>query len=201
QTGVCPSMKDCLTDFNIGYIGAGVLAIGFLSLGALVMFGAGEEFASGGSGFANQLVSLYTATMGDWAYWIIIICAFTTMFSTTLTVTDAYPRVTEELLKPIIPSHWDGPGLYRSLLVLISTGSLIVMAIAGSAFTLLVDLATTLSFLTAPVLAYLNYKLVMDAHFPEAYTPPRWLQWLSVSGLLFLTGFALVYVYWNIRFG
>ena len=92
QTNVTPSLKDSLTDFNIGFIGAAVMALGFLSLGALILFGSGENFAVSGSQFASTLISLYTETLGDWAYVIIVICAFTAMFSTTLTVTDAYPE-------------------------------------------------------------------------------------------------------------
>jgi Mn2+/Fe2+ NRAMP family transporter len=101
QTGKSPSLKDTLVDFNIGYVGAGVLAVCFLTLGALIMFGSGEVFAESGGGFSRQLVNIYTSTLGDWAYIIIIICAFTTMFSTTLTVTDAYPRVSRQILSNI----------------------------------------------------------------------------------------------------
>ena len=86
QTKYKPKLKECLVDFNIGYIGAGVLALGFLFLGALVMYGSGEEYATSGTLFASQLIGLYTTNLGDWAYPIIIICAFSTMFSTTLTV-------------------------------------------------------------------------------------------------------------------
>lgn len=198
QTGKTPRMKDCLTDFNIGYIGAGLLALAFLSLGALIMFGSGVEFASSGGSFARQLVSLYTSTLGGWTYWIIIICAFTTMFSTTLAVTDAYPRVSREILNIIRPTiEAESSQAYKILIVLISVLSLTFLYLAGSNFTFLVDLATTLSFLTAPALAYINYRLVMDEHFPAEHRPPYWLRILSWGGILFLTGFALVFIYWR----
>jgi Mn2+/Fe2+ NRAMP family transporter len=103
QTGYRPKLKESLLDFNIGYIGTAILSLGFLSLGALVMYGSGEEFAQSGVGFASQLVNLYTSSIGKWAYYFIAIAALATMFSTTLTVLDAYPRVlkptTELLLK------------------------------------------------------------------------------------------------------
>lgn len=198
QTKHIPKLKECLVDFNIGYIGAGILALAFLSLGALIMFGSGVEFASSGGVFAKQLVSIYTNTLGDWAYWIIIICAFTTMFSTTLTVTDAYPRVSQEILSVIKPSFTSSSKLnYRFLIVIISLGSLSVLYFAGTYFTFLIDLATTVSFLTAPVLAYLNYRLVMDSHFPVEHQPPVWLRILSWGGILFLSGFTLFFVYWK----
>ena len=198
QTGHSPKMKNALIDFNIGYIGAGFLALGFLSLGALIMFGSGVEFASSGGSFAKQLVSLYTSTLGDWTYWIIIICAFTTMFSTTLTVTDAYPRVSRQIIRVIKPEAAVNPSrIYRILIVCISLVSLFVLFVAGSNFTFMVDLATTLSFLTAPALAFINFRLVMDNHFPDEHRPPLWLRILSWGGILFLSGFALLFVYWR----
>jgi Mn2+/Fe2+ NRAMP family transporter len=201
QTGKSPSLKDGLFDFKLGYIGAGVLAICFLLLGALVMFGAGEDFASSGGAFAKQLVNIYTASLGDWSYIIIIICAFTTMFSTTLTVTDAYPRVSRRIIANIKSGYSDeSKNNYRILIVIISLISLGVLYLAGSRFTFMVDLATTLSFLTAPVLAFINYRLVMSKHFPDEHRPPTWLRILSWSGILFLSGFALVYAYWIISF-
>jgi len=201
QTGKRPTLKDSLFDFKVGYIGAGFLAVFFLLLGAFVMFGSGEEFAASGGGFAKQLVNIYTTSLGNWAYIIIIICAFTTMFSTTLTVTDAYPRVSRRIISNIKPDFQDDSKKnYRILIVIISLLSLVVLYIAGDNFTFLVDLATTLSFLTAPVLAFINYRLVMSKHFPDEHRPPTWLRILSWSGILFLSGFALIYAYWIISF-
>jgi Mn2+/Fe2+ NRAMP family transporter len=76
-----------------------------------------------------------------------------------------------------------------------------VLYFLGDQFTLMVDLATTLSFLTAPVLAYINYKLVTADHMPDHCVPRPWMIWLSRGGLVFLTGFALLYLYWQLQFG
>ncbi|MEL7833168.1 Nramp family divalent metal transporter [Fodinibius sp. Rm-B-1B1-1] len=201
QTQYRPKLKESLLDFNIGYIGAALLALGFLLLGAIVMYGSGADYASSGSVFAGQLLSLYTESLGDWLYPVIIICAFTTMFSTTLTVTDAYPRVCRRMIEVLLPEsieQKDSLPIYRVLIVIISLFSLGVLYFLGDSFTLMVDLATTLSFLTAPVLAYLNYKLVTADHMPDDCRPQPWLKWLSWSGMVFLTGFALVYLYWII---
>jgi len=77
--------------------------------------------------------------------------------------------------------------------------SLGVLYFLGDSFKLMVDLATTLSFLTAPVLAYLNYRLVTADHVPDDCRPNSWLKWLSWGGMIFLTGFALLYLFWIIR--
>lgn len=210
QTRHKPEMRDSLIDFNIGYIGAAILSLIFLTLGALVMFGSGAEFAGSGAAFSKQLISLYTTTLGDWAYWIIIICAFTTMFSTTLTVTDAYPRVSREIIRVMRKGNKsEGSGEpdisflfgYRGLLILISILSLLLLFATGSRFTFMVDFATTLSFLTAPALAYINYRLVTDDHVQEEFRPSPWMRILSKSGMVFLTIFALIFVYWKLFVG
>lgn len=203
QTQYRPKLKESLLDFNIGYIGAALLALGFVGLGALVMYGSGEVFAGSGTIFAGQLISLYTESLGSWAYTVIIICAFTTMFSTTLTVADAYPRVISRFLEVLVPDTFNKSKplrFYRILLVLVPVFSLSVLYFMGDAFTLLIDFAATLSFLTAPVLAYINYRLVTADHVPQECQPKPWLTWLSWSGIIFLSAFALLYIYWQLQF-
>ncbi len=199
QTNVKPTLKESLTDFNIGFIGAAVMALGFLSLGALILFGTGEDFAVSGSQFASTLISLYTETLGDWAYVIIVICAFTAMFSTTLTVTDAYPRTISYILNLNKPKE-EKPSTfksYRGTLIIISLLSVMVLFLAGSQFIFMVDLATTMSFLSGPIFAYINYKLIFSDHFPENKKPALWLKLLSWFGMLFISGFALIFLYWK----
>ncbi len=145
QTRYRPKLKESLWDFNIGYIGAALLSLGFLALGTLVMFGSGEEYASSGAVFAGQLIGLYTESLGDCAYAVIVICAFTTMFSTTLTVTDAYPRVSRRIFEVLLPDRFEKQNdinVYRILLVLISLLSLGVLYFLGDSFTLMIDLNT-----------------------------------------------------------
>ena len=84
--------KKALFDFNVGYIGTVFLGICFITLGALVMFGSGEKFDGAAGKFAQQLINLYTQSLGTSASIFIAIAAFTTMFSTTLTTLDASPR-------------------------------------------------------------------------------------------------------------
>ena len=199
QTSHRSSMKESLLDFNIGYIGSAMLALVFLGLGALVMFGSGVNFSSAGAAFAQQLIDLYTQTLGDWAHWIIIICAFTTMFSTTLTVTDSYPRVSREIFRVIGVDKNSNSWIfsYKGLLFGISAISMLVLYITGSQFTYIIDLATSLSFLTAPALAFINYRLIISRFFPEEYRPKLWLRLLSWFGMIFLSAFALLFFYWR----
>ncbi|CAN5168294.1 divalent metal cation transporter [soil metagenome] len=198
QTKYTPEMKESLIDFNIGYLGAALFAFGFLALGAQVMYGSGESFASSAGAFSQQLISLYTLTLGEWSYLLITICAFSTMFSTTFTVTDTYPRVCSELIAQFKTSRTEKRNNLqcRVLLITITVSSLGFLLFMGDRFRLMIDLATTLSFLTAPVLAYINYRLIFHTDIETRYLPPRWLKILAISGLLFLSGFAIFYVYW-----
>jgi Mn2+/Fe2+ NRAMP family transporter len=103
DSGYRPKLKEILLDFNIGYIGTVFLSLCFLGLGAFVMYGSGETFSGNGTLFANQLFTLYTRSIGQWAFPIIAVAALATMFSTTITVLDAYPRVLNPVANALIP--------------------------------------------------------------------------------------------------
>jgi len=201
QLGYTPKMKSALMDFKIGYIGTAILALGFLTLGALVMYGSGEELSSNGVKFAGQLISMYTSSIGNWSFWIISIAAFMTMLSTTITVLDAYSRVLPPIVRNLFPDFWNRKGNKRSLnwfwYILIISGASFILAFEAESMVQMVTLATTLSFLTAPVLAWLNYKVVTDKHMPEHDRPGLFLRILSWVGIVFFTVFSLVYLYWK----
>lgn len=203
QTGYKPKLKEVLFDFNLGYIGAALIALSFLTLGAVVMYGSGEEFATSAAGFSNQLIRLYTTALGEWTYYLIVLCAFTTMFTTTLTITDTYPRIMTHFLfvqksEEVFQSK--STPYYAWFLVGISSGTLLILFFFSDHFRLLIDIATTMSFLIAPVLAFMNHKLIHQPEIAEEYRPPRWLYLLSLSGITFLTIFALIYLYWMLLY-
>lgn len=199
QTGYWPSMREALTDFNIGYWGTTVLALCFMALGSIIIYGSGTELAAGGGAFSRQLIGIYTASLGDWAYWIIAIAAFTTMFSTTITCLDAFPRVLREatfLLVPDLAKREEAVSrpLYWFWIAITAIGALIVLGFFISGMKTMVDIATILSFLTAPVLAVLNYMVIYGEDVCEWDRPPVWMQWLSWLGLAFLFGFSIYFI-------
>jgi Mn2+/Fe2+ NRAMP family transporter len=63
----------------------------------------------------------------------------------------------------------------------------------------LVDFATTLAFVSAPVFAYLNWRAIAVGKLPEEAAPPKWLKALSWAGLIFLTCFSILFLV--VRFG
>ncbi len=197
QTGYRPTRKEILLDFNIGYIGTTILALCFLTLGALSMYGSGIEFSENGSVFALQLFDLYTSSIGEWTHVIIAIAASATMFSTTLTVIDAYPRVLVPVTKILIPSIKETKAAgylnyFWWLLLLVI--AFLVMTSFSSKMKVMVDIATSLSFITAPVLGYLNYKAVTSDHIALADQPKAALKVLSWIGLVVLSAFAVYFI-------
>lgn len=179
-------------DFNVGYIATTILAIGFVALGALVMFDSGEQFSANGTEFANQLISMYTLTLGDWAKIIIGIAAFTTMFSTTLTTLDASPRVMHKTSEIVFNSTFKRGYLFW-LLILIA-GTMCIFFFFVSEMGLLIKIATILSFLTAPFYAIIGYKLLNSRHTPEEARPGKRMNIFSGICIMILIAFSVWYL-------
>tara|TARA_R110002051_G_scaffold10175_2_gene38519 strand:- start:12155 stop:13396 length:1242 start_codon:yes stop_codon:yes gene_type:complete len=185
-------LKTSLFDFNLGYSGTVVLGIGFVTLGALVMFGSGEAFSSQGGVFARQLIDMYTANLGEWATVFIGVAAFTTMFSTTLTTLDASPRAmshTTNLLK--IGSNKLN---YAFWLVILLTGTCVILFFFVSEMGFLVKVATILSFLTAPFYAICSYLVFRDPEIPKEAKLSKGMQALSIGSITCLLGFSVWYI-------
>lgn len=193
------SLKASIRDFNIGYIGTAILALGFLALGAFVMYGSGESFSDKGIAFASQLIQMYTNSLGQWAYWIIGVAALTTMLSTTITVLDAYPRVlqpTTEMLFPSLKTKNEKSNKpYNIWMIFTVLGTLILIILFGKSMKFMVDLATTISFVVAPVLAILNFKAVTAQDFKDK--PEKWLIIYAWVGMIFLSLFSVFYLIWK----
>lgn len=186
------SPKSALFDFNVGYFSTIVLGIGFVLLGALIMYSSGATFSNSAGAFANQLIEMYTSSLGNWSYIIIGIAAFTTMFSTTLTTLDASPRAmhrTTELLFDKVSSKG-----YFGWLLLLASGTLAIFFFFASEMGLLVKIATILSFITAPFYAIINYRLISSKHTPKTWRPSSLLHIISWLGIAFLIGFSIWYL-------
>ncbi len=186
------SPKESLFDFNIGYFATVILGICFVSLGAFVMYNSGLSFSNSGSVFANQLIELYTSNLGDSFYLIISICAFTTMLSTTITCLDASPRTMSRATQLLTKNN--NRNYYFQWISALAVGTMLIFYFLLSEMGTLVEIATILSFITAPFYAILNYKLIMSENMPEIHKPSKSLRILSIIGILFLSIFAIGYI-------
>ncbi|UCE60013.1 MAG: Nramp family divalent metal transporter [Phycisphaerales bacterium] len=200
QTGHQPTLHEALFDFHLGYVGSLITALMFLSLGALVMFGTGETIAGRADDFAAQFVSMYTGALGRWSRPVVVVAVFITMLSTTLTVLDGYPRV----LTAGCRLAWPGTVGFQKVaywvfLLIMIVGALLIFQYLTSHMRTLVDFAASVAFLSAPLFAYLNYRVIAGGSLPREAIPPRWLLVLSWAGLVFLAGFSILYL--EVRFG
>jgi Mn2+/Fe2+ NRAMP family transporter len=193
------TLKEALFDFRIGYYGTAIFGLAFLSLGALVMYGHPEGFSPKGAVFAGQFIQLYTSSLGQWSWPIVATAALATMFSTTLTVTDAFPRVLTRAteLMTSMKSDKEKKQLYWFWMAVVIAGSLSILAFFLKGMTILVDIATTLSFVTAPVLAYLNHRVITGEWMPKEGRPSPKLLFLSKLSICVLSIFTLYFIYWR----
>jgi Mn2+/Fe2+ NRAMP family transporter len=185
------NLKSSLFDFNVGYVVTLILGCCFVVLGATVMFDSGVSFSSNGATFAGQLIGLYTSLIGSGWFVVIAIAALATMFSTTITTLDASPRVMAHTTKLL---HGKYGNNQQSWLVLLTLGTSAIFLFFASEMGLLVQIATVLSFLTAPFYAAANLRLVTGKHMPETHRPKKGLRIASVLGILFLIGFGITYL-------
>ncbi|MGD2134542.1 MAG: hypothetical protein PVF27_00205 [Gemmatimonadales bacterium] len=193
-SGTRASVRAARLDFAIGYVGTGFLAFCFLLLGAGVMFGSGESFNAAGTVFSTQLVELYSSTLGAWTRPIVLLAVLTTMLSTSITVVDGFPRALERSIVNLRPGHSDergvpnAGGIYWIALVALAALTLLVLALFVGNLTTMVDVATIISFLTAPALGYLNLKAVTSPEVAPEHRPSRAMLTLSWVGLVLLGG-------------
>nr|WP_321244210.1 divalent metal cation transporter [uncultured Psychroserpens sp.] len=186
------TVKSTLFDFNVGYFTTIILGLGFLALGALVMFNSGEVFSGKAGEFSNQLILMYTKSLGSWSYILIAVAAFTTMFSTTLTTLDASPRAMAKTTALLFGNVLKKPYLLWILILLF--GTILIFFFFKSDMILLIKIATVLSFLTAPFYAIINYRLISSNHTPKEWRPSTILHILSWLGIIFLIGFSIWYL-------
>jgi Mn2+/Fe2+ NRAMP family transporter len=194
ETGHRATVGEASVDFHIGYIACAVLAVIFLSLGALVMFGSGETLEAG-AGFAKQFIELYTRALGGWIRPVIAFAAFITMFSTTLTCIDGYPRSLAASIQRIAPKlSLRFKPLYTATVLIMALLALCVVAFFQSHLKAMLNLAMIFAFLAAPIFAVINYRIVTADFMPVADRPGKAMRTLSWAGIIFLSGFSAVFI-------
>jgi Mn2+/Fe2+ NRAMP family transporter len=196
-SGTRTTHEEARFDFNLGYGLTTILAVLFVALGALIMHGSGLVFQNSSGGFATQLVDVYTSVLGGWAGPVIAIAALATMFSTTLTVIDGYPRALAVGLHLAAPRLGSEARLYLWFMAAACASALVLIARFASSLTGLVDLVTSMAFLSAPIAGYLNYRLITSSQMPEVLRPGLAMRALSGVGLAFFVGFGAFFLWFR----
>ena len=190
------SKAEVKTDYHVGYFSTLLMAVCFLMLGAAVMHGSGQQFSSSAAEFSAQLINIYTSLLGQWTKPVIAIAAFAVMLSTVLVIHDGYPRTVTALVECFRDQAISEKLQFRIYVASILTMILISMSIVlffVQSFKTLIDIATTLAFITAPVLAWLIHRSMHSADVPDALKPSPGLTRYSVVCLWALTLFAIFY--------
>ena len=184
--------KQAIFDYNIGYLATLILGICFVSLGAVVMFNSGEIFGNSAVKFTQQLINLYTNSLGNEVFIFIAAAAFITMFSTTITTLDASPRAMTKAFDLLTNKSYKN--MYWFWITFLASGTIFILMFFMSEMGVLIKIATILSFLTAPFYAIINFILISGKHTPKKWHPSYLLKSLSWFGILFLIGFSIWYL-------
>ena len=126
------------------------------------------------------------------------------MFSTIIAVLDGYSRSLKRTVELIFTKEENTSTKFRPLYVIflfvIYAGALTIILQFENNLKQLVDFATVLSFLIAPVIAVFNFRLVTGKFLDKASQPSMFLKILSFAGIVFLSGFAIVFVITRFQF-
>lgn len=198
-TGARTSVADAKRDFLVGFVGTGILALIFVSVGATVLYQADIALSDAGAVFSTQLVDMYSTTLGSWSRPIVLVAAMATIFSSLLAVTDGFPRAIERTLANLrgrVAADTVtrvGRVYWGSMITLPFIAFFILLGFSGS-LTAMVDFATTVAFLTAPILGYFNLRAVTSEAVPLEHRPGRGMVTLTWVGLVLLGGTGLAYL-------
>tara|TARA_B100001287_G_scaffold51633_1_gene40557 strand:- start:8078 stop:9337 length:1260 start_codon:yes stop_codon:yes gene_type:complete len=198
-SGYHPKLKETLIDFNVGYIISALLSICFITLGAFLMFGGNLPISKQSDLFANDIVNLYTKVFGSWSYLLIGACTFSIMFGTCIAVFDGYGRSLKRITELIINQPFNNQKLYPFSIYILTIGTFLIIwnFENTSDFGILVNIATILSFIVAPVIAIFNFILV-KSHVNKKFQPPLWLNILAYIGIIYLTSFSIYFIFINL---
>ena len=190
-----PTVKEALAEFNLGYVLTALLAVFFLIIGWMTLYGTGTELSGNAVVFADQVVSLFTSHIGNWAYILIAVAAFATMFSTCMTAHDAVARVSLDILGKLYPQKtiFTEKSTFSITILILALINWVVISLFSANMGNLVALATFVSFVMAPLIGWMNLKTVNTADIPVAYRPKLGMKVLTYIGMVFLSGFAIYY--------
>ncbi|MGP5211584.1 NRAMP family divalent metal transporter [Psychrobacter alimentarius] len=178
-----------LLDFNVGYLVSAILALFFLALGVFVQYGSGQEIELVGGAYINQLINMYTATIGDWSRLLVAFVAFMCMFGTTITCADGYGRANAECWRLIKGENEINKKQIAFWTTYAIGGGLVIITFFTGQLGAMLKFAMVSAFISAPIFGWLNYSLVKN-HKKLSAGMNAW----SIAGLVFLAGFTLLFL-------
>lgn len=201
-TNYTPTLKESLFDFNLGFIFTTILAIMFLTIGAFTIYGSGQLLEGNATQFCNTLIAVFTESLGQWSYWIIAIGAFGTIYGTLITIMDAFTR---SFVRAVLALQYTTRAaendrhrllkFYRIILPVLGLGGFSLFYFSATSMVKILEIATIIAFLTAPLIAYLNLRAITSHDIQKQFRPSAFMLNLAYVGLVSSVLFALYYIF------
>ena len=186
-------------DFNLGYFSAIILALCFVLMGTALMYNAGIAIKPSPSGFASQLIDMFTQVIGNWARPLIAVAALAVMVSTVMASLDACPRIAESVVRQLLPSVREKSiNLQVFFLTIQVIGSTLVLVLFLKSFKSFIDFATSVAFISAPVLAWFNHRAMYSSTIDPTLQPGIIMRAWSLLGIAIMFAVASYYVISNL---
>lgn len=184
-----------VADLRAGWILTIVLAISFTIMGTAILFQTDRAVPASAGAFATELLSVFTAIIGNWSYPLIAAAAIAVMLSTVVALLDVVPRVTASLIDRMRGRAEKAVTSYTALLAVQVVGVALILLLLLQSFATFINFATSTAFITAPALAYYNYRAVTAADVAAHYKPTNALLVWHWAGFAALSAFALAFVF------
>ena len=185
--------RSAIADLQFGWILTVVLAISFTVMGTAILFQTDRVIPANAGGFATELLSVFTAIIGDWSYPLIALAAIAVMWSTVFALMDALPRVAARLVDCMTGRVEHAATKYTTLLLVQLVGVTLIMLLLLHSFGAFIDFATSAGFITAPALAFYNYRAVTSAAVAPHYKPASSLLVWHWIGFAAMSAFAIAF--------
>ena len=181
--------------FVIGYGVTALLAVCFCIMGAGVMHPEGIPPEASATGFAQQIVELYSTVLGDWAAVLVGIAALSVMLTTLFAALDVGGRHIASFWQETFgrAGHDAFETTYRiAIPALVLCTGLVLFAFTAQ-FTVMLDLAISASFVGAPIIATLNHLVVTRCEMDEEARPNGSVRALNVAAIGIMTALAIAF--------
>lgn len=177
-------------DFDFGYLFTLVFALCFVFVGLGVLFQMKTELPGSPAGFSIGLLKVFSSIVGEAWVPLISLGMIAILFSTLLAVADGFPRVVAELVPDLVPKKQSLVLTYFVQWI----GAIVVMSFFGSSIKTMIDLVTMISFLTAPVFAFLNHRCFYGLGQDAKGVLNDAFELYSKLGIFLLSIFSLMFV-------
>jgi Mn2+/Fe2+ NRAMP family transporter len=177
----------------------------FLTIGAFTVFGSGQLLDGNSVEFSNKLLAVFTSNLGSWSYWILAIAAFGTIYGTLIVSMDAFARSFVLGMSTLFDAKSDNmkensaTRYYTIILIIITVSGFLLSTRFPGGMIRILEIATICIFLMAPIIAFLNVKLIRNPAIPATHRPGKMMFILAVTGLLSGRAFTSFYLFTLIK--